>query len=1130
MYSGPLPGSGPMSRLPPPQSHLGPPHEHRHRRGSTTGHSSQATSPAMSSLQRPPYDERDAGRGPPMGPPSQFGGGMGPGSMSVGRPDHRSASTMSARGAPPQMLTGPGAAGMHGESLPLKERERHERDREREREKERERERESRSLERREREAAREREMYEAEREKHRNWERERHEEKMRERERREGHDYMSGMLGGGGNRMSEMDREREREWLRRNHHMNNVVRVEEQPAWTRFAAPREDPRELEVREMERQRLMEIEKARMREEERRAREQIEMEKVERMNRQISRGREREAREKERSREAAKEAGRERMEKSRRGMGEDHGWLPEPRAPEGWPQDIDRERERHLREQAHHQREREHHEREREREFAAREREEMEMRNQHPGHHHHHLHHHHHRHSAPSSAVPGRAPGHIVTSKSGKMSRQVDPNDGAVAPGAGLPAPFDKAITNLPPPASHKHSKTPIATTPIQSMPPQMMPAHFHPSSHLHMPHHPHAPPPLGFQDHRPTSPPFKNALTAPRPNIAMQSRSPRPPILPTLKPRHLGTFVYPRLPFPFLDFPTAPSDPMTTPTPITTVEKETREIHATVIIPSGFIPTEKPRHPRIWGGALIPSFSPLFATPQLITHLQSGLSYGFVRPHPYEIHGVRRVYTDDSDMFLCALHAGWITWSMARKARAEKQDLRLEVRLSRESRYPGGLGSRFMGAVDGQDTSSDDDGSTLLSAGWGNSHDGAGVEIMRADFVKPGTARKLGLRNRAQRISEYSERASALGCMSPVRKRRKALSLHVDDCEEYDVTPACDLAVCTSRTVVLGFRKGSSKTGFRYDPDVVKGILFPADGPPRKKARLSNGDTVHMDVDEEHTPDSNERTQTKGPASIVVETLSETLLIRPQDALRGEDKENAVDALDDGVRYTISLVRTVPPPPPSPKAVATEPAPDRPPGALSDASATTSNTTNGDVHTSTEPSTEPQATEEQRPAEGAPGDSTDVQPSSVSTDAPTAESKAEPAKVLEGEDKDKPTDAPKADDGAANKPSLAEEPAPSTEAKLPEAKPEDVAKEQPAIAEEDVAMADASLVSPVRSNDKPLTQLEVLQRDVGQDDLLFDALGISVLSNQIENGMRRGWKIEAKSWRWATAELSTIAS
>lgn len=97
---------------------------------------------------------------------------------------------------------------------------------------------------------------------------------------------------------------------------------------------------------------------------------------------------------------------------------------------------------------------------------------------------------------------------------------------------------------------------------------------------------------------------------------------------------------------------------------------------------------------------------------------------------------MRRVYTDDSDLFLCALHAGWVSWSATRQARREGKDLRLELRLTKEPRYVGGLGARYVGTPEGQDGLGDDDGSSLLSAGWGNSHDGSGMEILNAEFVE----------------------------------------------------------------------------------------------------------------------------------------------------------------------------------------------------------------------------------------------------------------------------------------------------------------------------------------------------------------------------------------------------------
>ncbi|KAJ4473335.1 hypothetical protein C8J55DRAFT_433913, partial [Lentinula edodes] len=43
----------------------------------------------------------------------------------------------------------------------------------------------------------------------------------------------------------------------------------------------------------------------------------------------------------------------------------------------------------------------------------------------------------------------------------------------------------------------------------------------------------------------------------------------------------------------------------------------------------------------------------------------------------------RRIYTDDSDIFVCALHAGWISWSSAKKARDEGKDLKVRLRIIR---------------------------------------------------------------------------------------------------------------------------------------------------------------------------------------------------------------------------------------------------------------------------------------------------------------------------------------------------------------------------------------------------------------------------------------------------------------
>ncbi|KAF9269195.1 hypothetical protein L218DRAFT_835536, partial [Marasmius fiardii PR-910] len=43
----------------------------------------------------------------------------------------------------------------------------------------------------------------------------------------------------------------------------------------------------------------------------------------------------------------------------------------------------------------------------------------------------------------------------------------------------------------------------------------------------------------------------------------------------------------------------------------------------------------------------------------------------------------RRIYTDDSDPFLCALHSGWITWSAAHRAKEMGKDLKVILRVIR---------------------------------------------------------------------------------------------------------------------------------------------------------------------------------------------------------------------------------------------------------------------------------------------------------------------------------------------------------------------------------------------------------------------------------------------------------------
>lgn len=233
---------------------------------------------------------------------------------------------------------------------------------------------------------------------------------------------------------------------------------------------------------------------------------------------------------------------------------------------------------------------------------------------------------------------------------------------------------------------------------------------------------------------------------------------------------HLGSFVWPNVPFPyFFDLPgpedhvagekadldtaqetrpddkekldsqsstpklqTAPESP--SPSPYT-VDTETR---LTIVIPNAHIPRSRPARPlRIWGGG----------TPG---------RPGRPGPSSPSVRRRRRIYTDDSDVFLCAVHAGWVTWSGARSARQAGRDAKVELRVLRcvgadgpdaqgvgwgreevVGRFSGGFGERCeaVAVAAAADVGEEDDGRGLVSAGWGAGHDGSAIEIVGFQFV-----------------------------------------------------------------------------------------------------------------------------------------------------------------------------------------------------------------------------------------------------------------------------------------------------------------------------------------------------------------------------------------------------------
>ena len=220
------------------------------------------------------------------------------------------------------------------------------------------------------------------------------------------------------------------------------------------------------------------------------------------------------------------------------------------------------------------------------------------------------------------------------------------------------------------------------------------------------------------------------------------------------------------------------------------------ETRVTVIIPNGFIPREKPLYPKIWGGGLLLLDKTSTAgggtqrngrgnngrsgTKRALPRKQRVADDNDGKPisTPIVPRRRRRVYTDDSDLFLCALHSGWITWTGAWAARQQGKDVKLDLRVLRCPGAPGGarwvedvpgrrrredVVGRFLGGwgekcfneagkvrkrqvdekenggdEDASDGDGEDDGRGLVSAAWGTSHDGSAIEVLGVEFVEVG--------------------------------------------------------------------------------------------------------------------------------------------------------------------------------------------------------------------------------------------------------------------------------------------------------------------------------------------------------------------------------------------------------
>lgn len=256
--------------------------------------------------------------------------------------------------------------------------------------------------------------------------------------------------------------------------------------------------------------------------------------------------------------------------------------------------------------------------------------------------------------------------------------------------------------------------------------------------------------------------------------------------------------------------------------------------------------------------------------------------------------------------------------------------------------------------------------------------------------------------------------------------------------------------------------------------------------------------------------------------SVVIETLAETFLISPQ-AVDVQDKENAVSSR----RYTVFLVNRQSTKPVQSK-LDSGATPTVPAGVLTETGKEQPKTTSSTAKSpAEEPSSDDKTTGAVAVDAGLP--TSDVngvsQSSADEASTKTAEDTSMAADAPDTKASPEPHASKAPSTGGSSTPMDLETPEPRSEG--PSSPTPPAKAESPAVMEVEAQETEAQLAPP-EPESKEIPPIQVLQKNLTEDDLLFDTDGISILSSDVENGMRSGWKIEAKTWRWADESLISL--